>query len=52
MLLEGVMAIQRIIDEDRIPPNGPDGRRVPLQLAIQPNYQPKPQPVPVSIGTT
>jgi NADH-quinone oxidoreductase subunit B len=30
MLIEGVMAIQRIIDEDRIPPKGPDGKRIPL----------------------
>ena len=45
MLLEGVMAIQRIIDNDRLPPNGPKGRRLPLNITITPNYSPKGQPV-------
>ncbi|MEM8758435.1 MAG: NADH-quinone oxidoreductase subunit B family protein [Planctomycetota bacterium] len=44
-LLEGCMAIQRIIDEDGIPPRGPDGERVGLGIAIQPSHAPKPQPV-------
>ncbi|MCL4741767.1 MAG: NADH-quinone oxidoreductase subunit NuoB [Phycisphaerales bacterium] len=35
-LIEGVMAIQRIVDQDRIPPRGPDGRRIPLGIAVQP----------------
>ena len=48
-LLEGVMAIQRIVDEDNIP-KGPDGKRLPLNLVVQPNAKPRPQPVPVSIG--
>ena len=48
-LIEGVMAIQRIIDEDNIP-KGPDGKRLPLNLVVQPNAAPRPQPVPVSIG--
>lgn len=52
MLIEGVMAIQKIIDQDRMPPKGPDGRRIPLGLAVQPNYEPQEQPVPVSIGST
>ena len=51
MLIEGVMAIQRIIDQDNIPYDG-DGKRVPLQLAIPPNYEPAPQPVEVSVGVT
>jgi NADH-quinone oxidoreductase subunit B len=51
MLLEGVMAIQRIIDEDNIPYDG-DGRRLPLEIALAPNYDPAPQPVDVSIGAT
>lgn len=49
-LLEGIMAIQRIIDEDGIPPKGPDGKRVPLGLAVQPTHALRPQPVDVSIG--
>lgn len=49
MLLEGVMAIQRIIDEDNIP-KGPDGKRLPLQIAVEPNYTPRPQPVPLTVG--
>ena len=50
MLIEGVMAIQRIIDEDGIPPKGPDGKRVPLGVAVSPNYQPRPQPVGLTVG--
>ncbi len=50
MLLEGVMAIQRIIDRDGLPPSGPDGRRIPLRLAIEPNYEPRRQPVPLTVG--
>jgi hypothetical protein len=42
------MAIQRIIDEDRIPYDG-DGKRVPLNLDLEPNYTPAPQPVEVLI---
>jgi len=48
-LIEGVMAIQRIIDEDNIP-MGPDGKRRPLNLVVEPNAAPRPQPVPVSVG--
>lgn len=51
MLIEGIMAIQRIIDQDNIPYDG-EGKRVPLNIALQPNYVPKPQPVEVSIGAT
>ena len=49
-LLEGIMAIQRIIDDEGIPPKGPDGKRVPLGLAVQPTHALRPQPVDVSIG--
>ena len=49
-LIEGIMAIQRIIDEDRIPPRGPDGKRAPLQIAIAPTHRVRPQPVPLSVG--
>ena len=51
MLLEGIMAIQRIIDQDGIPPKGPGGKRVPLGIAVQPTHQSTPQPVGVRVGT-
>jgi NADH-quinone oxidoreductase subunit B len=51
MLIEGVMAIQRIIDQDNVPKD-PDGKRLPLNIAIQPNFEPSAQPVDVSIGAT
>jgi NADH-quinone oxidoreductase subunit B len=34
MLIEGIMAIQRIIDNEGLPP--PGGKRVPLAIALQP----------------
>ncbi|MHC4709811.1 MAG: NADH-quinone oxidoreductase subunit B [Planctomycetota bacterium] len=51
MLLEGIFTIQRIIDDDNIPYDG-EGRRLPLQVALEPNYQPAPQPADVTIGAT
>ena len=51
MLIEGIMAIQRIIDEDGIPRDS-SGKRRPLQVDLEPNYEPRPQPVDVSIGAT
>ena len=51
MLIEAVMTIQRIIDEDRIPPKGPNGKRRPLGVAVQPNYTPRPQPVGLTVGS-
>ena len=51
MLIEGIMAIQRIIDEDNIP-RDPDGKRLPLNIALAPNYQPRGMPVPVTVGAT
>ena len=50
MLMEGIMAIQRIIDNDQIPPRGPDGKRQPLGIAISPTHQVRPQPVQLSVG--
>ncbi len=47
MLIEGVMAIQRHIDEQGLPPSGPGGRRVPLGIAVQPTHIQTPQPVGV-----
>ncbi|MFN0131124.1 MAG: NADH-quinone oxidoreductase subunit B [Phycisphaerales bacterium] len=52
MLIEGVMAIQRIIDNDGIPPKGPDGKRVPLGIALQPTHLVRPQPVGIRVGAT
>jgi NADH-quinone oxidoreductase subunit B len=49
MLIEGIMAIQRIIDEDQLP-RDPTGKRLPLNIALEPNYVPRPQPVPVTVG--
>ncbi len=51
MLLEGIIAIQRIIDQDNIPYDG-DGKRLPLEIALQPTHEPRAQPVEVSIGAT
>ncbi len=51
MLIEGIMAIQKIIDGENIPYDG-DGKRIPLELALQPNYEPSAQPLDVSIGAT
>jgi NADH-quinone oxidoreductase subunit B len=39
-LMEGIMAIQKIIDEQGIP----DKRTRPLKVAIEPTYRPAPQP--------
>ncbi len=51
MLMEGIMAIQRIIDEDNLPHDG-EGRRLPLEIALTPNYEPRPQPAQISVGAT
>ena len=47
-LIEGIMAIQRMIDEDGLP----KGPRRPLQVAVQPSYHPAAQPaaVPLTVG--
>src|SRR2546421_2056023 len=45
-LLEGVMAIQRMVDQDGLPKE----RRRGLQIAVEPSYVPAPQPVPVTVG--
>jgi hypothetical protein len=43
------MAIQRIIDNEGLPP---EGIRRPLAIAVQPDYKPAPQPVgvPITVG--
>ena len=47
-LIEGVMAIQRHIDREGLPPSG--GKRVPLGLALQPTHAVRPQPVGLTVG--
>ena len=49
-LIEGIMAIQRIIDEEGLPPGG--GVRRPLQVAVEPSYKPAAQPVGAGIPLT
>jgi NADH-quinone oxidoreductase subunit B len=51
MLIEGVMAIQRIIDQDNIPYDG-EGKRLPLELALPPTHVPAPQPLDVTVGAS
>jgi NADH-quinone oxidoreductase subunit B len=51
MLIEGIMAIQKVIDSDNLP-RDKNGKRLPLELAISPNYEPGAQPVDVTIGAT
>jgi NADH-quinone oxidoreductase subunit B len=48
MLIEGVMAIQKIIDEDNIPYDG-DGNQKPLELSL---VQPTTKPVNVTINVS
>lgn len=48
-LLEGIMAIQRVIDQEGIPPRIQGGKRVALGLSVAPNYQPRPQPVALGV---
>ncbi len=47
-LMEGIFAIQRMIDKDGMPPTG--GKRVPLNIALQPTHIVRPQPVPLTVG--
>jgi NADH-quinone oxidoreductase subunit B len=49
-LLEGIMTLQKIIDQDGILPKDADGKRRPLNIAIQPTHQTQPQPVPVPLS--
>jgi NADH-quinone oxidoreductase subunit B len=48
-LIEGVMAIQRYIDQEGMPP--PGGKRVPLGIAVAPAGA-RAQPVGVTVGAT
>jgi NADH-quinone oxidoreductase subunit B len=47
-LIEGIMAIQRHIDQEGMPP--PGGKRAPLGLVVQPTHAVKPQPVGLTVG--
>jgi len=47
-LMEGIMTIQKIIDQDGLPSPG----RQPLEIALQPTHQPRPQPVPLNISVS
>ena len=48
MLIEGIMAIQRHIDQEGLPP--PGGKRVPLGLTVEPTHVVRPQPVGLTVG--
>lgn len=48
-LMEGIMAIQRIVEQEGIPRSGP-GKRRPLQIAVPPTHEVRPQPVPITVG--
>lgn len=47
-LIEGIMAIQRIVDNEGIPPRFQGGKRVGMGLAVAPSHQVRPQPIGVS----
>jgi NADH-quinone oxidoreductase subunit B len=49
-LIEGIMAIQRIIDRDGLPPEGQP--RQPLNIVIEPTHTVRPQPQPLTVGKT
>jgi NADH-quinone oxidoreductase subunit B len=51
MLFEGIMAIQRHIDSEGMPPMS-GGKRAPLGIALQPNHNVKPQPVNLGVGAS
>ncbi len=48
-LMEGIMTIQKIIDADGMPPTD-GGQRAPLNIALQPSHEVRPQPVPLNIS--
>ena len=49
-LLEGIMAIQRHIDQMGIPPSTLGVRRVPLGVVLEPTHRVRPQPVGLTVG--
>lgn len=46
-LMEGIMALQRYVDTEGLPPSG--GLRQPLNIAIQPTHNVRPQPVGLTV---
>ena len=46
-LIEGIMALQRHINTDGMPPSG---KRQALNIAIQPTHEVRPQPVGLTVG--
>ena len=47
-LIEGIMAIQQIVDEHGLPENRTPRR--PLQIAVEPTHKVQPQPVRLTVG--
>jgi NADH-quinone oxidoreductase subunit B len=45
-LIEGIMAIQRMIDQEGLPATI---RHRPVKLVVKPTYLPKPQPAPLTV---
>ena len=50
-LIEGIMAIQHIVETNGSTPTSETARR-PLQIFLEPNYTPRPQPAELTIGQT
>jgi len=50
-LIEGIMAIQHIVEERGSALTSESPRR-PLQIALEPNYTPRPQPTELTVGQT
>lgn len=48
-LIEGIMAIQRIVDQEGLPPMS-GGKRAPLGLVVEPTHTVRPQPVGLTVG--
>ncbi len=49
-LIEGIMAIQRMVDNENIPERFQGGKRVGMGLSVLPNFRPRPQPVGVTMN--
>ena len=47
-LLDGIMAIQRIVDKEGSPPT--DSANRPLRIAVEPTHQVRPQPIELTVG--
>jgi NADH-quinone oxidoreductase subunit B len=51
-LLEGIMAIQRHIDQEGLPPSSSGGKRVPLGLTVAPPAGARARPVGITVGVS